>query len=275
MTDYYSTLGVDRSASADEIKRAYRRMANQHHPDKGGDTQKFQQIQEAYETLGDAQKKAQYDTPQHQHHQEFGGFAGGHPFHDFFAHFGGGFGPFGDVFGQRGPRNRTINLETVITLEDAHSGKELIASVTLPNGKDQIINVKIPAGIQHGTTLRLAGMGEDNIPGAPKGDIHLTVKIADHPKFRREGDDLITEVVMPVWSAILGDKILVETIDKKQLEMTIPAGTQFDQVLAVQGAGMPNMSDNRFKGRMLVKIKMTIPNNLTEDQKINIKKLIS
>jgi molecular chaperone DnaJ len=280
MSDYYSTLGVNKSASDAEIKQAYRRMANQHHPDKGGDTNTFQKIQEAYATLGDPNKRAEYDNPQPQFggfpgQGGFGGgFPGGHPFGDFFAHFGGG-GPFGDMFGRHQPRNRTLNLETTISLEDAFNGKELVANVTLPNGRDQIINVKIPAGIHDGTTLRLAGMGEDTVPGVPRGDIHLTVRVAQHSKFVRDGDDLITEINLPIWSAILGEKVNITTIDSKKFEVTIPAGSQIDQVMSVQGAGMPNMNDSRFKGRLLIKIKYTVPNDLTEDQKNLLRKAIS
>lgn len=272
MSDYYSTLGVDRSASDSDIKQAYRRMASQHHPDKGGDKHRFQEIQQAYATLSDPNKRAEYDNPQPQFGG--GGFPGGHPFGDFFAHFGGH--PFGDIFGhQQQRRNRTLNLETAISLDDAFNGKELVANVTLPSGRDQMINVKIPAGIQDGTTLRLSGMGEDSIPNMPRGDIHLTIRVNGHHEFQREGDDLIKEISLPVWSAILGDKIAVTTIDKKNLEVSIPPGTQFGQILAVQGSGMPSMNDPRFRGRLLIKLKLSIPENLSEQQKNLINQAIS
>jgi DnaJ-class molecular chaperone len=270
MTDYYSILGVYRGANSDEIKKAYRRMASQHHPDKGGDTQKFQQIEEAYRTLSDDSARSQYDNPQPQFQ---GDPFGGHPFGDIFRHFGH---PFGDIFGGGRPvRNRTVNIQTTISLEDAYHGKDLLANVTLPNGREQMINVKIPAGIQHGTTLRLAGMGEDTIPNVPKGDIHLTILINNHPVFRREGDDLISDLTIPVWYAILGEKVNIKTIDNRDLELTIQPGTQFDQTLAVQGAGMPSMSDNRFKGRLLIRLKINIPTDLTENQKSLIKNAIN
>lgn len=274
MSDHYSTLGVTRNASPDEIKRAYRKLAGKHHPDKGGDTSTFQQIEEAYRVLSDPNQKAEYDNPQ------MGGFnQQGFDFNDLFSQFGGfGGHPFGDIFGQRHPRqhrHRTINLEAVITLEEAFHGKDMVASVVLPTGRDQIINVKVPAGIQDNTTLRLAGMGDDSIPGIPRGDIHLTIKLSHHSKFSRDGDDLIAEQRLPIWSAILGDKFTITTIEGKHLEVTVPAGTSLDQVMSIQNAGMPNMRDSRFRGRLLVKLKFDIPTTLTEEQKNNIRKAIS
>jgi DnaJ-class molecular chaperone len=275
MTDHYSTLGVQRGASADDIKKAYRKMASQHHPDKGGDTEKFQQVEEAYRTLSDDNARSQYDNPQQGGQYHFHPGSGANPFEDIFRHFGQGH-PFGDIFGGGRPvRNRTVNIQTAISLEDAYHGKDLLANVTLPNGQDRMINVKIPPGIQHNTTLRLAGMGEDTIPNIPRGDIHLTIFINDHSVFRRDGDDLISDLTIPVWYAILGEKVNVKTIDGRDLELTINPGTQFDQVLAVQGAGMPSMNDERFKGRLLVKLKITIPNNLTDKQKTLIKNAIN
>lgn len=270
MTDHYSTLGVERGASADDIKKAYRKMASQHHPDKGGDTAKFQAVEEAYRTLSDDNARSQYDNPQ----PEWSGHPFGHGgFEDLFRHFGG----FGGGFGQsryHPPRNQTVNIQTTISLEDAFNGKELIANVTLPSGKDQMVNVKIPVGIEHGTTLRLAGMGEDNVPGMPRGDIHLTVAIARHSQFHREGPDLIQEIEIPVWTAILGGKVGIKTIDNKELEMTIPAGTQFGTTLSIQNAGMPVMSTPSVRGRLLIKVKLTVPTNLTDTQKEFIKQAI-
>lgn len=274
MSDHYTTLGINRNASESEIKQAYRRLASQHHPDKGGDTAKFQEIEEAYRVLSDPDSKGNYDSPQPQYHQN--GFpGGGHPFDDLFRHFGGG--PFGDIFGRRPqqPRNRTLNIQANVDLEDAFNGKELLASMMMPSGKEQVVNVKIPAGVQDGTVLRLAEMGEDSVPGAPRGDIHMTVRINPHPKFIRQGDDLISEITLPIWDAILGNTVKVTTIDKRELEVTIPPGIQPDQTLSIQNAGMPNMNDPRFKGRLFLKLKFDIPSNLTEQQKNIIKSVIA
>jgi len=269
MTDYYSTLGVPKSANADEIKKAYRRMANQHHPDKGGNTEKFKEIEEAYRTLSDPQKRAEYDSPQPQ----FGGPGGFHfhtgnmgGFEDIFAQFGG---PFGDIFGRprQGQRNRTLNIQTTITLEEAFYGKDLLATLGLPSGRDQTIEVKIPAGIQDGTTLRLSGLGDDSIPGIPRGDLHLTVNIHTHQFFQRAGDDLIRTVDIDCIDAMLGKKISVATLDNKTLDVTIPPGTQPGQTLSIAGYGMPKMADPRFKGRLLININVTIPKQLSVHQK--------
>ena len=267
--DYYQILGVDKNAAPDEIKKAYRSLASKHHPDKGGDTAKFQEIQTAYATLSDPDKRIQYDNPQSHEFQPFGGAPQG--FEDLFRHFGGmGGSPFGDIFGrsrQQMQKNRTLNMQTNITLEDAFNGKELIASITLPSGKEQVVEVKIPAGVQDGTTLRLAQMGDDSIPNLPRGDIHLTINVMPHHKFQRQGDDLISQITVSCIDAILGKNLLIDTIDGKTLELVIKPGTQNGQMLAAAGYGMPKMNDNRFKGRLLISISTLIPTNLSEAQK--------
>jgi len=271
MADYYNTLGVSKQANADEIKKAYRKLASQHHPDKGGDTQKFQEIEEAYRTLSDPEKRQHYDNPQPQ-------FGGGVPpgFEDIFNAFGNN--PFGDMFGARRAqpvRNRTLNLQTYITLEDAFHGKELIANIQLPSGRDQMLEVKIPAGIRDGTVLRLSGMGDDSIPNVPRGDIHLSVHVNQHPVFQRSNDDLLMTLQLNCLEAIVGTTQRFDTIDGKTLEMNIPPGTQHGQVMSVQGHGMPNMSDNRMRGRLLLNVSLSVPKNLTEAQKDLIRQIIS
>lgn len=275
MADYYNILGVAKSATADEIKKAYRKLASQHHPDRGGDTKKFQEIQVAYDTLSDPQKRAQYDNPQPQ----FDGFRehGGMPpgFEDMINQMFGG-GQFGDMFGRRQQpvRNRTLNLQTQITLEDAYNGKDLVANVRLPSGRDQTLEVKIPPGIKNGVTLRLAGMGDDSISNVPRGDIHLTVNVLPHRIFKREEDDLIMDISINCFEAVLGKKIEFDTIDGKILETNIPAGIQPGQTLNVQGYGMPNMSNPLMRGRLLININITIPTTLTSDQKDALRKII-
>jgi curved DNA-binding protein len=273
--DYYNILGVDRSASQDDIKKAYRKLAAKHHPDRGGDTAKFQEISAAYDTLSNPDKKSQYDNPQPQGgFQQYGGMPPG--FEDVFAQaFGQG---FGDIFGARRAqpvRNKTLNLQTYISLEEAFNGKELIANIQLPSGRDQMLEVKIPAGIRDGTVLRLAGMGDDSIGNAPRGDIHLSIHLNQHPIFQRSNDDLLMTLQLSCLEAIVGCTKRFDTIDGRTLEINIQPGTQHGQVMSVQGHGMPNMSDNRMKGRLLLNISITIPRNLTEEQKDLIRQIIS
>jgi curved DNA-binding protein len=272
MSDHYSTLGVNKSASSEEIKRAYRKLAAQHHPDRGGDTKKFQEIQAAYDILGDPEKKSAYDNPAPQMNGFPGGFQSSSGFPPGFEEIFGE--AFGNMFGRRQqPRNRTLNIRTNITLEDAYYGKDVIANLNLPSGKNQTIEIKIPAGIQDGMTLRLSGVGDDTYSNLPKGDIHLTVHIQEHNTFRRQGDDLVYNYNLNCLDAIVGKNIQINTLDNKFLEVTINPGIQHGQILALQGYGMPNISDNRMRGRLLVNINIVIPTNLTVEQKNIIKSL--
>jgi len=268
--DHYSTLGVGKTATPDEIKKAFRSLASKHHPDKGGDTAKFQEIQNAYSVLSDPEKRAEYDNPAPQFNS--GNFGGGFPpgFEDIFSHFGGGNSPFGNMFGGGRPqmhKNRTLNIQTSISLEDAFNGKDLIATVGLPSGRDQVIEIKIPAGVQDGTVLRLSQMGDDSIPNIPRGDLHLTINVLGHHKFQRQGDDLICGLEINCFDAILGKTAYVETLDGRTLELTINPGTQHGQIMAAAGYGMPKMNDNRFKGRLLIAITVTVPTDLSDAKK--------
>lgn len=280
MTDYYQTLGVHKNANPDEIKYAFRKMAAQHHPDRGGDTAVFQAVQAAYATLSDPEKRQQYDNPQPQ----FGGggfhFNGGAPagMEEFFAQaFGGGNNhPFGNIFGQRQPqRNRTLNLQTIITLEEAYLGKNVVANVKLPSGLEQVLEVKIPPGVRDNTVLRLAGMGDDTFSNVPRGDIHLTVSIQPHHIYQRQGDDLIRKLFISCFDAILGKTTKFNTIDEKVLEINIAPGTQHGQTLAIQGYGMPYMTDQSMKGRLLLEINILVPTDLNQQQKDLVKQIIS
>ena len=263
-TNFYQTLGIARNATPEEIKQAYRKLAFTHHPDRGGDAEKFKEIQIAYDTLSDPVKKQQYDNPQPE--GQFFQFHHGGGMNEVFQHFFGGQGPF-DFFGQRPQRNRTLNLQAEITFEESFYGKELFFNVVLPSGRNQTVNVKIPPGINDGTVLRLAGLGDDTVPNLPRGDIHFSVSVRPHPLFRRQGDDLIREISINCIDAMLGSKISVDTIDGKTIEVTINPGVQHGQILSAPGYGMPNVNDNRLKGRLLMPINIIIP-NINDRQKV-------
>ncbi len=270
--DYYSTLGINRNASQDEIKKAYRKMAMQHHPDRGGDEKKFKQISEAYEILSDPQKKQMVDMgvdPKNQHHGG-GGFNQG----PFEFHFGSG--NFEDIFGNFGfggfrhhvQRNKTISLVVDLTLEDVLRGKDLDAEVIIPNGRKKIININIPAGIEEGQQIRYQGMGDNSIPNIPAGDLIVNVRVIPHRTYRREGDNIVVEKTVSAWEAMVGSKIDIETLDNKRLEINVPAGSQPDTILSCRGEGLPNMR-NRQRGHLLVKIKVQIP-KIVENEKIDL-----
>ena len=269
MDDHYQTLGVSKTATQEEIKLAYRKLASKNHPDRGGDTAAFQKIQAAYDNVGDPEKRAAYDNPSPQGFHQHGGMPQG--FEDILRHFGGFGGGFSDIFGQshhrQQQRNRTLNLQTSITLEEAYTGRDLVATIILPSGREQVVNVKIPAGVNDGTILRLQALGDDTYPNLPRGDVHLSVTVMPDQYFERQGDDLVRELEVNALDAILGTELNIETIDHKTLSISIKPGTQPGTIMGATGYGMPNMHDSRFKGRLLLKVKIIIPTLLTDEQK--------
>ena len=272
--DYYSTLGLQRNASEDDIKKAYRKMAMKHHPDRGGDEKAFKQVSEAYEILSDPQKKQMVDMGVDPKAQQAGGPRQQGPFEfhfntgnfeDVFSNFGfGGGGPFG--FQQRQQqRNKTINITVDLSLEDVLKGKDLDAELAVPNGRKKIINISIPSGIDHGQQIRYQGMGDASIQGIPPGDLIVNIRVAPHPIFRREGDSLVIEKNISMWEAVLGCNLDLQTLDGKKLTITVPPGTQPETVMSCRNEGLPNMR-NRQRGNLLIKIKVVIPRNLTSAQ---------
>jgi curved DNA-binding protein len=270
--DYYSTLGLKRGATADEIKRAYRSLAMKHHPDRGGNEQTFKDISVAYDVLSDPQKRQMFDAgqdPNNQRHNR------GHEFYQqgpFEFHFGGGQGPsMDDIFSQfgfgfgpghhRARRNRSVNISVELTLSEVINGKELNAEITIPGGEKKLINIVIPAGLEHGQQVKYQGMGDNTFKEVPAGDLIVNVFIQPHPLFKREGDALVYEHTVSAWDAILGTAINLETIDGKNLSITVPAGTQPDTVLSCRGEGLTN-ARSKIRGPLLIKIKVAIPRNL-------------
>jgi DnaJ-class molecular chaperone len=266
--DYYATLGIQRNASDAEIKKAYRSMAMKYHPDRGGDEKKFKEISQAYEYLSDPQKKQIIDLGGDPNAQQGAGGFGQSPFefhfnsgnmNDIFGNFG--FGGFGR---QPQRRNRSLNVNVEITLEDVLSGKDFTAEVSIP-GKNKMINIQIPPGIEHGQQIRYEGMGDDSIPGLKPGDLLVNIVVREHGRYRREGTSLIIEREVNVWDALLGASIDIQTLDNKTLSIKLPPGTQPDTVLSCKGEGLPNMR-TRQRGNMLIRIKVSIPKILNPEQ---------
>jgi DnaJ-class molecular chaperone len=279
--DYYSTLGLRRGASEDEIKKAYRSMAMKYHPDRGGDEKKFKEIEEAYRFLSDPQKKNIIDMggdPNAQPGMGGGGFHshgpfefhfGSHPgMEDIFSHFGFGFQ------NRRPMRNKSYNVNIRIKLEDVLEGKDVDAEIGLSNGKKRLINIKIPPGIHNGQNIRYQGMGDDAIKDSAPGDLIVNIFVDDHPKFIRDEDQLIYNHTISAWDAMLGTNLKLETLDKKFIDISIPSGTQPETVLSCRGEGLPNIRTKK-RGNLLIKISVAIPRLLSKEQRIIVENLRS
>jgi len=270
--DYYSTLGLQRGASDADIKKAYRSMAMKHHPDRGGDEKKFKEISQAYDFLSDPQKKQMIDAGMDPNQSnQGGGFyhqGGGQPFE---FHFGGGpgmddlFSQFGFGFRNQMRKNRTVNVQVELTLEDVVFGKELNAEINIPGGQTKVVNISIPPGVQHGQQIRYQGMGDHSMRDVPAGDLIVNVYVRHQPGFAREGDDIIAEQTIDVWQAMLGSTVNIATVDGRTLTINVPPGTQPDTILSCRGEGVPNMR-TRVRGNLLIRIKIEIPRHLTKQQ---------
>jgi len=276
MTDYYQTLGVNENASPDEIKKAYRSLANKHHPDKGGDQARFKDISVAYENLSDPQKKSEYDQQ-----RMYGGgqqfhFNTGNPFGGGFDPFGGA-GPFGDIFahmrGAQIRRNRDLNIQCSVSFLDSFNGKQLEANYRLPSGRNQNVVINVPAGITHGDTIRYSGLGDDSVPNAPRGNLNVTILVQPDPNYERQGDDLFATIEITPIEAMIGCKKNVKTLSGSTLNLDIRPGSEDGARYEANGNGFPNVN-NGMRGKFisLVKIKtpaVTDPNLVAQLQDIN------
>ena len=264
--DYYTTLGISKNASEAEIKAAYRKMAMKHHPDRGGDEKTFKEVNAAYETLSDPQKKQMIDMgvdPNSQHTN----YRQGSPFEFHFntGNFDDIFSNFG--FGGRPMRkNKTLNVNIEVTLEDILKGKVIDAEIGIPSGSKKLVSIEVPPGIENGQQIRYRGMGEHTLKDVPPGDLIVNIFVREHSTFQRQGDMLMVKKFISPWDAILGSDITIETIDKKTLTIGIPAGTQPDTVLSCRGEGLPNIR-TKVRGNLLIKIQIEIPKNLSSEQK--------
>lgn len=245
MKDYYQILGVTRSATADEIKGAYRRLASQHHPDKGGDKERFQEIQKAYAVLGDPAQRQQYDNPRSQFgSMNFG--PAGFDLDQLFAMFGNG---------QRAA-TRTPRLDLWVSLRDVAEGGGRAVALQVNNAVENI-QIDIPQGLADGDTIRYPGL-------APGGhDLIITFRIRPEPGWTREGVDLTTDLDVSIMDLLLGGEVTVIDIRGRALRLTVPAGTQPGSLLRMRGQGLPastlpGRAGSR-SGDMLVRLRARLP----------------
>jgi len=252
MTDYYAALGVPRTATADDIKRAFRKLASQHHPDKGGDTQKFQAIQQAYATLSDEQKRAEYDNPRPQF-SGFQGHPGGLNINDIFGQM------FGQGFGQQQhqhPRRSHVRMTLWISLLDVATGGKRTVSLGTQSGVSAV-EIEIPLGINDGDNVQYEGIG----PGG--SDLVVQFKITPDRVWQRDGLNLLQEVRIDIWDLILGGELTIDTLTGKTLSTQVPARTQPGTVLRLKAQGLRDRTGQT--GDIMVRVQAQIPENIAPE----------
>ena len=294
--DYYKILGVDKGASQQDIKKAYRRLARKYHPDVNpGDKSaeaRFKDINEAHEVLSDPQKRQKYDQlgASWQQWQHTGRdprgfdwsqwFAGGQPgagrvhveYGDLGDLFGGGFSDFfRNVFGgsagadytQRARTRRGQDLEqpVEITLEEAYAGAKRLLQMG-----ERRIEVKIPPGVDSGSRVRIAAEGGPGLGGGGKGDLYLRISVLPHPTFQRRGDDLYCQVPVDLYQAVLGGEVTVRTL-KGQAVLKIPPETQSGRRFRLKGLGMPTLKNPKMTGDLYVEVAVVLPRGLSKQEK--------
>ncbi|MCH7878918.1 MAG: J domain-containing protein [candidate division Zixibacteria bacterium] len=306
-TDFYRTLGVKDDASEQQIKRAFRKLAKENHPDRHpgnvAKEKRFKEVSEAYETLSDNKKRAEYDNL-----KRYGAFAGGTPFGRGGAGAGAGTGQagsygsanfadlsdlFGSMFGAggRGRRKSSVHFggpfgfsgqeqsvpqsgadaasEITISFEDSLRGVSQQVTLTAPDGTRKTIKIKIPGGIENGEKIRLRGMGSPGLGGGPAGDLLLTINVREHQKFSRKGKDIYSRVAVSMKTAALGGKVMVDTLTKK-IKLNIPPGTQPGARLRLKGQGLALGGK---QGDQIVEIQVEIPKKLSKAQREALEKL--
>ncbi len=306
--NYYSILGVDKSATEKDIKRAYRQLARKFHPDKNPDNkaaeEKFKEINEAYEVLGDTSNRAKYDQLGRSYHryQQMGGepsgfdfsqwarsggagsqyqqvtvdfgdlFGGSSGFSDFFQSIFGGGGrsrsnDYSNLYGQQVPqKGQDIEYKVDITLEEAFHG----TMRTLSRDGSGQFTARIPRGAKSGTKVRLSGKG-DGGPAGP-GDLFLVIRVVPHKSYKRSGNNLTTDVSIDVVDAVLGNKVTVPTLSGS-VKLSIPPGTQGGRTFRLKGKGMPDLRDPDRFGDLLVKVRIRVPEELSDEEQALYKQL--
>ena len=285
MKNYYDILGVNEQSTSADITKAFKDLAKQHHPDRGGTQEKFQEINEAHDTLKSSQKRHDYDTQ-----RKFGGSSqgSGHNFNfnmnDLFEEdvfnnvfsnsdmdFGGRFNFRRGThpFTQRQQANKSINVKISISLKDIITATEKTLSIKLPSGRDEIISVKIPAGCMNNSIFKYKGLGDDTHKNIPRGHLIVQVTVLDCDGFARKQNDIYTEKTISCFEAVRGTTFQIKTLDDKILNVNVPAGTQPNSFIQLKGQGVPMPDAINIRGSILVKISILIPQlNKKDLQKI-------
>jgi DnaJ-class molecular chaperone len=270
---HYATLGVAENASPDDIKKAFRSLASKHHPDKGGDTARFQEIQAAYAILGDEQKRAQYDAER----RGGGGFrftVNGRPFdgggvppgmEDLFAQFGfGGRSPFGPQHPQP-RRNKDLQVRIRLSLTETLQDQTKTISVQTTNGERTTVEVQVPRGVHTGVTVKYPELGDNLFNSLQRGDLYVQFEVAEQPGFQVMGIDLLTDITINSIEAMVGCEKVVRCLDGTELSLTVPAGTQPMSKFRIYNHGLWQMNQNT-RGNLLVNVHIITPTLTAEAQ---------
>ena len=253
MKDYYQILGIAKTASADDIKRAYRRLASQHHPDRGGDTAKFQEIQQAYSILGDEQKRSEYDNPRQRVHVNMGG-TGDFDLDALFQMFGTNF--------RQSRTNNAVRLTLWIDISDVVRGGPRVISLQFNN---TVTNVEIdmPPGIDDGDTIRYPGLS----PGGQ--DLVITYRIRLDARMERQGQNVTITHTVSVWDMLLGADVSIQDLAGNTVILTIPPRTQPGALLRLRGKGIPGKNLPGYQGRpagdLLVRVQARFPDTISQE----------
>lgn len=294
MSSYYDTLGIDKNATPEQIKKAYRKLSMKYHPDvkTTGDEAQFKKVQEAYDVLSDEKKKKMYDTYGTANEQDIprGGSSGFYrktfsdfDFNDIFTRFGFNFGPggytrtssFGNQQGFSRPvRGSDINIKVNINLDAVFNGHEMEIKIerlerssrTERKKASRVIKFKVPPGVHDGQKFTLRNEGNQGLFGGPDGNIHIIVNIKESPFFRRKGDNVIRSVEIDFTQAILGDVIDVKNINGENIRVNIPSGTNYGTYIRTKGKGFPVLNSTS-RGDFIVEIKVKMPNNIHDKLK--------
>jgi curved DNA-binding protein len=295
--NYYDILGVDRSATNEEIRKAFRKLAAKYHPDAGGDEKKFKEVSEAYTTLSNPEKRKEYDQllmfggiPG----ADFGGSGGRNRTYTYTTNGSGinwddilngmrsGEGAFGgfdfsSIFGgqpagshgtTRSSKGGDLALEISVSAEEAFTGAQRKVSFTVPStGERQTLTVKIPAGAVNGGKLRYRGRGEYGANGGLRGDLVITTRVEEHPLFKRDGADVHMDLPVSIYEAALGSQVDVPTPTHEVVRLKLPSGTQDGKTFRFRNLGAPDVKNKGLRGALYVTVRIKVPTRLSAEER--------
>lgn len=274
MKDYFTILGVNAEASEDDIKRAYRTLAMKHHPDRGGDQAKFQEIQEAYSVLTDPQRRAEWEAQRHGNpfgqgmpggfhfNFNFGGPGQGFDINDIFNNFNGD--PFAGFRNQQ-RRNRDLKVIVDLDLVSTLEPQKKHISVKHINGTRHTVTIDVPKGVNSSVQMKYAGHGDHSYADLPPGDLYIQFRVHGHPEFGVEGLDLIKPIKLNCIDAIVGANLRVQGLDGKEFDVTVPQGVQNGFRMRIGQQGLWAL-DHPVRGSLILQIELMVPTDYTAEQ---------